>query len=69
MNTRIAITRGSVEEKMKQLEKEWAQYEPLLKRYNKATALLQAATEAGDTAKIGRFTKGLNQVVEQINNL
>lgn len=59
----------AVEEQMKQLDKEWAQYEPLLKRYNKATALLQAATEAGDTAKIGRFTKGLNQVVEQINNL
>jgi hypothetical protein len=59
----------AVEEQMHELEKEWAQYEPLLKRYKKATALLQAATEAGDTAKIGRFTKGLNQVVQQINNL
>lgn len=58
----------AVEEQMQELEKEWAEYQPLLKRYHKATALLQDATEAGDTAKIGRLTKGLAQVVQQINN-
>jgi len=59
----------AVEDKMQQLEKEWAQYEPLLKRYNQANALLKAATEAGDTAKVTRLTKGLDQVIQKINNL
>ncbi|MGH1334674.1 MAG: hypothetical protein ACRBFS_00995 [Aureispira sp.] len=59
----------AVETQMQNLEVEWGQYQPLLKRYHKANSALQAAIEADDAARIARLTKSVNQAIQQLNNL